>query len=111
MSPLLLAIVTVMAVQASDAKLPSGKWTPDERRIAAMNDAAFDGQYQCPEAYGSDEAKNGEAQIFLFWVTVRHGTWTLKDALNYRYEMFEKHNCVVTLKNIEENDGIPQPHP
>jgi hypothetical protein len=108
---LILATSIVGNIQASDAKLPPDKWTSEERRIAAMDDTTFDAQYKCPEMYTSDEAKQGEAQTFLFWIETRHGAWTLKDALNYRYGMFEKHHCVVTLRNIEENDGVPAHQP
>jgi len=71
--------------------------------LAAISDEKFNSGFQCPESIGSHGDKVRAVEYFMDWVGARHPDWTLDHVLNFRYLLLVRHDCMVTLQNIQND--------
>ena len=74
-------------------------------RASGTGDAGFVASFQCPNPGMSREAQLQGIKRFDYWVIRHHPKWKLKQLLNFRYALFELHDCTAVLKNIRRNTG------
>jgi len=67
-----------------------------------------DFQFKCPENLSTDEERKQSMKDFLDYCIKYHPNWTLKDSINYRLKLLEKHNCKGTLENISRKPKISE---
>jgi len=74
--------------------------SPDTPALAAIDDQAFDSQFQCPESLASDDERIDEYQRYLVWSRIRHPDWSFKKRMDVRYGLLHRHGCAATLRNV-----------
>jgi hypothetical protein len=65
-----------------------------------LDDATFDAQFQCPEAFRDADARIDEMQRFVEWTREVHPDWGFRKRLDVRYGLLRRHNCAATLAKI-----------
>ncbi|HXC54435.1 MAG TPA: hypothetical protein VNU97_04005 [Rhizomicrobium sp.] len=66
---------------------------------AALDDAAFDAQFQCPEALADKDSRIDAYHRYVDWAKDQHPDWNFKKRLDVRYGLLRRHACAVTLAN------------
>jgi hypothetical protein len=65
-----------------------------------LDDAAFDAQFECPEAFRDADARIEEFQRYVEWAREVHPDWNFKKRLDVRFGLLRRHNCAETLARI-----------
>jgi hypothetical protein len=65
-----------------------------------LDDAAFDAQFQCPEAFHDADARIEEFQRYVDWARETHPDWNFRKRIDVRYGLLRRHNCAETLGKI-----------
>jgi hypothetical protein len=101
--------LALAAAIASGYCLPSSRASADTetavqlRQVDAASDEQYDAAFRCPESFGSDEERRQALMDYMNWALARHPHWTVKQVLDYRYDLLVRHRCTETLRNIERN--------
>jgi hypothetical protein len=85
------------AAYAADADDGTAGDTP---AVAALDDAAFDAQFQCPETFADKDGRIDELERYQAWAREQHPDWNLRKRLDVRYGLLRRHACAVTLANV-----------
>ena len=83
--------------------------TSEIARAPGIGDAGFVASFRCPNPVMSGEARLPQIKSFVHWVSRHHPKWTVKQLLNFRYALFELHDCTAVLKAIRRNFGQQDP--
>lgn len=97
----LAAALLTVVVAASSAG--GGSSAAAAGPVAAMDDDAFSASFRCPESLPTVEQKQQALRDYFDWVGARHGDWTVKQVLDYRYRLLTSHRCAETLQHIHDN--------
>ncbi len=101
-----LALAAVL-VGAQDARADDWDGAADDATLSAIDDATFDAQFQCPEAFADADARIDEFQRFDGWARLRHPDWNLRKRLDVRYGLLRRHACAVTLAKLVSSARPP----
>lgn len=93
-----ITMLVAPAALAEDTDAPS---------VAALDDAAFDAQFQCPERLADRDGRIEEIQRYQAWARDHHPDWNLKKRLDVRYGLLRRHACAVTLANVAASSRAP----
>jgi hypothetical protein len=93
----MLALARLLPI-ADATSQAAGMPTESERAaqskaIEALDDAAMDAQFQCPETDPNANVYIWHLALWLHWVKVRHAEWNNSQTLAFRNDLFTKHHC------------------
>ena len=74
---------------------------------ATLDDADFDGQFQCPETIADQDGRLDEFQRYQAWAMDHHPDWNLRKRTDVRYGLLRRHACAVTLANVASSSRPP----
>ncbi len=66
-------------------------------------------EFKCPEHFSTDEERRKHYRDFLSDCIEKHPDWTIREVLEYRYNLLIKHNCEKTLENIRKMNKENEP--
>lgn len=81
--------------------------TTGEVRVVALDDTAFDAQFQCPETITDPDARIDAFARYTEWARQQHPDWNLRKRLDVRYGLLRRHACAVTLAKLAESHRAP----
>lgn len=61
----------------------------------------IDRTFVCPESLPSNEARTDAMKLFVEQLRAVEPNLTVRNIVEYRYSLLEKHGCVKTLENIK----------
>jgi hypothetical protein len=66
-------------------------------------DSTFEVTFRCPDVYSTENDARNAVQAFLRWASTQHPTWTVDQALRFRYALLLNHNCWSTLERMRSH--------